>query len=76
LSDIIISYKDITRIKEKGSDTALLGLIHRPSFTIYCSKGKTKKYTIRSDNNELLLNTIRNEINILKINNNDQKLTK
>ena len=73
-SDIVISYKDITRIKEKQGDTILLGFGHRPSFTIYFS---TKKITIRSDNNALLLKVIKNEIDISNtINNNTKKLTK
>lgn len=75
-STIIISYKDIIRIKEKLSDTALLGFGHRPSFTIYYRDKRTKKYTVRSDNTELLLKIIKNEINIANLNNNSQKFTK
>lgn len=62
----IISYKDITRIKERPSDSILLGFGIRPSFTIYYSNKKRKKYTIRSDNNELLLRVIKNEVEISK----------
>jgi len=74
LSDIVISYKDITRIREKQGDTILLGFGHRPSFTIYY---KSKKTTIRSDNSTLLLKVIKNEIDISNLNNsNTKKLTK
>lgn len=76
-SEIVISYKDIIRIKEKNYDKVLLGFGQRPSFTIYYNEKRTKKYTIRSDNYELLLKVIKNEIDISKINNNSKKnLTK
>lgn len=75
--DIVTSYKDITKIKEKNSDSILLGFGRRPSFTIYYQTNKRKKYVVRSDNTELLLKVIKNEMNISKTNNNtDKKLTK
>ena len=67
-SDIVISYKDIKTINEKKSDSILLGFGTRPSFTIYYQDSKKrKKHTIRTDNSELLLKVIKNEINIAKI---------
>ena len=66
-SNVIISYKDIIRIKERNSDSILLGFGHRPSFTIYYFDKKRKKETIRTDNNDLLLKVIKNEIDISKI---------
>lgn len=66
--DLVISYKDITRIKEKKSDSVLLGFGHRPSFVIYYQvNGSRKKYTVRSDNSELLLKVIKNEIDIANL---------
>ena len=65
-SDVVISYKDINRIREKKTDTILLSFGRRPSFVIYYTNGKRKKYTIRSDNTELLLSVIKNEIDISK----------
>ena len=76
LSDILISYKDIIQIKENTTDAVLLGFGNRPSFTVYYQKGKRKKYTLRADNNNLLLKIVKNEIDISKLNNNDKKLTK
>ena len=64
-SSIVISYKDINRIKERPNDSVFLFFGKQPSFTIYY---KRKKYTIRSDNSELLLKTIKNEMAIAKIN--------
>ena len=75
-TNTLISYKDITRIKERNSDTILLGFGHRPSFVIYYRTKRLKKCIIRSDNTELLLKVIKNEIDISKLNNNDKKLTK
>lgn len=75
--DLVISYKDITRIKEKNSDSVILGFGHRPSFVIYYQlNGSRKKYTVRSDNSALLLKVIKNEIDISNLNNNSKKLTK
>lgn len=62
----VISYKDIITIKERPNDSILLGFGIRPSFTIYYANKRRKKYTIRSDNNELLLRVIKNEIEITK----------
>ena len=62
VKNIIISYDNIDKIKEKNNDSILLGFGKRPSFKIYC-KNK-KKYTIRTDNNELLLKIIKNEMEI------------
>lgn len=67
-TNIVISYKDITRIRERLTDTILLGFGHCPSFTIYYQNPKRKKYTIRSDNSELLLKIIKNEIDIANLN--------
>ena len=66
--NIIISYKDITSIKERNSDSILLGFGNRPSFTIYYKpKQKIKsKYTVRTDNNKLLLKVLKNEVNIMQ----------
>lgn len=74
-STITIDYKTITEIIENENDTIFLGTGHRPSFKIlYKTKfGKIKKYTIRSDNNKLLLKVIKNEIEIAKINNTNNK---
>lgn len=72
----IISYKDITNIKERPNDSILLGFGIRPSFTIYYTDKRRKKYTVRSDNSELLLRVIKNEIEIAKNNNNQKKSTK
>lgn len=75
--DLVISYKDITRIKEKKSDSILLGFGHRPSFILYYQVNNSrKKYTVRADNSELLLKVIKNEIDISNSNNNSKKLTK
>lgn len=76
LQDLSISYKDIAKIVEHGNDTVLLAFGKRPSFTLYFHNGKRRKYTIRSDNNELMLKIIKNEINIANSNNNGKKLTK
>lgn len=64
--NVVISYKDITSIKEKNSDSILLGFGNRPSFTIYYKpqqKAKSK-CTVRTDNNKLLLKVLKNEVNI------------
>ena len=64
--DTIISYKDITAIKERNNDTVFLGFGHRPSFTIYYKNPKRRKITIRSDNSALILKVIKTEIDIAK----------
>lgn len=66
---ITINYSNITNLKEKNNDSILLGFGIRPSFTIYYKspKNRNKKYIVRSDNNELLLKVIKNEIDISKI---------
>lgn len=76
LQDLTISYKDIAKIIERENDTILLAFGKRPSFTLYFHNGKRRKYTIRSDNNELMIKIIKNEININNSNNNSKKLTK
>ncbi len=76
LPDIIISYKDITRIKERPSDSVILGFGKRPSFVVYYETPKRKKYTFRSDNYELLLKVIKNEMEIIRSNKTARKLTK
>ena len=69
LKTLTIKYSSITTIKENQNDTVLLFLGHRPSFIIYFtnSLGRRKKVTVRSDNSELLLKVIKNEIEITKI---------
>lgn len=66
LKNFAISYKDILSIKERNSDSILLGFGRRPSFTIYYKSQikKRGKYTVRTDNNELLLKVLKNEINV------------
>lgn len=69
LKTLTIKYSSITTIKENHNDTVLFNFGHRPSFTIYYKNGngRRKKQTIRSDNTELLLKVIKNEIDISKI---------
>jgi len=76
--NIHIPYNNITKIKEKPNDSILFGFGNRPSFKISHKSptGKNKKNIIRTDNNELLLKIIKNEIDISKTNNNNKKLTK
>lgn len=79
IKNFSINYSSITEIKEKKHDSIFLVFGTRPSFKIYYTtpKGKLKKVIIRSDNNELLLKVIKNEIDISKIDNtNTKKLTK
>ena len=64
--NVEISYNDITKIKERKNDSILLGFGTRPSFTIYY---KNTKKTIRTDNNDLFLKVIENEIKIANKNN-------
>lgn len=66
--NVIISYKDITSIKERNSDSILLGFGNRPSFTIYYKPPQKikSKCTIRTDNNKLLLKVLKNEVNIIQ----------
>ena len=73
---VTILYKDITSIKERKTDSIILGFGTRPSFIIYHTDkmSKKKKYVVRTDNNELLLKVIKNEIDISD--NNTKKLTK
>ena len=68
LKTLTIKYSSITTIKENKNDTIILGFGHRPSFTIIYTndKGKRKKQVIRSDNTELLMKVIKNEIDISK----------
>ena len=75
LRTITIDYKSIIEIKEKPNDTVLLIFGNRPSFKIiYTSKSNRKKQqTIRSDNNDLLLKVIRNEISIANLDNTNNK---
>ena len=71
LKNIEINYKNIEKITEKANDSILLGFGVRPSFRIhYRVNERTKKYTIRSDNNQLLILIIKNEIDISKKTNN------
>ena len=65
---INIEYSSIADIKEKQNDTIFLSFGSRPSFRISYTtkKGKRKKITVRSDNNELLLKVIKNELTISK----------
>ena len=69
LKTLTIKYSSITTIKENKNDTILFNFGKRPSFTIYYknNKGKKKKQTIRSDNTELLVKVVKNEIDIAKI---------
>lgn len=67
LKSVIISYKDITSIKEKNSDSLLFGIGKRPSFVIYYQvNGRKRRRTIRTDNTILLLKVLKNELQILK----------
>lgn len=67
---LTINYKQITNIKENANDTIFLNFGSRGSFKIhYKENNKQKKYLIRSDNNNLLLKVIKNEIEIAKSNN-------
>lgn len=68
---LTIEYNSIKNIKEKENDTIFLIFGQRPSFKIYYTNknGKEKKYTVRTDNNKLLLKVIRNEISIANLNN-------
>ena len=67
LKNLVISYKDIISIKEKESDSLLLGIGKRPSFKIYYQvKGRKRKHTVRTDNNKLLLKVLKNELEISK----------
>ena len=76
LPSLTIDYKNILSIKEKKSDSILFGFGIRPSFTIYYTSknSKRKKHVIRADNTQLLLTTIKNEINIFDTK--TKKLTK
>ena len=69
LKTLTIKYSSITTIKEKNNDTILFAFGYRPSFTIIYKndKGKRKKQTIRSDNTELLMKVIKNEMDISKM---------
>lgn len=72
LVDIHLFYEKITAIRENKNDSVLLGFGRQPSFTVYytCIKNnKRKKITIRTNNNELLLKVLKNEMNIAKVNN-------
>jgi hypothetical protein len=75
LKTISIDYKAITKIKENENDSIVLGFGKRPSFKIFYKNNtqKEKKYTVRSDNNELLLKVIKNEISIANFNNTNNK---
>ena len=73
LKNVEINYSEIKKITEKNNDTILLGFGNRPSFKIYyTANGKNKKHTIRSDNNQLLILTIKNEMDISKKTNNKE----
>lgn len=62
-----IRYADITSIEENPYDSIIFNVGNRPSFKIRYKCGrKEKKYTIRSDNTDLLLKVIKNEIKIAK----------
>ena len=75
LKSISIDYKSITKIKENENDSIVLGFGKRPSFKIFYTNNsqKAKKYTVRSDNNELLLKVIKNEMSIANFNNTNHK---
>lgn len=64
-----INYKDITRIQENPNDSIVLWFGRRPSFTIYHNNKRT---ILRSDNNQLMLQVINNELEIAKSNNKNQ----
>lgn len=79
LKNLSIPYVNIDKISEKSSDSIFLCFGSRPSFKIFYrnQSGRIKKYTIRSDNNVLILKTIKNELEILKKSNaNNKKFTK
>lgn len=71
IKNLSINYDSIHKIKEKNNDSTLLGFGTTPSFKIYYRNemGKNKKYTVRSDNNDLLIKIIKNEINIARLTN-------
>lgn len=75
LKTIYIDYKSISKLKENKNDSVLLGFGKRPSFKIFykSNSGRIKKYTVRSDNNELLLKVIKNEISIANLSNTNNK---
>lgn len=67
LKNTVISYKDITSIKERKNDSLLFGIGKRSSFVIFYNVNKRKKrYTVRTDNTELLLKILKNELEIAK----------